>query len=53
MALQDLTEQERALLTWLREMDDRHVTVGLLAAAFEGGWAAREAKLRGDAEPGG
>jgi hypothetical protein len=42
-----VTEQERGLLAWLREMDDQHVSTGLLALAFEAGWAACEAKLRG------
>lgn len=43
----DLTEQERALLAWLREMDGEHVSTGLLARAFEAGWAACETRLRG------
>lgn len=42
-----VTEKQRGLLAWLREMDDRHVSTGLLALAFEAGWAACEAKLRG------
>ena len=47
MALPNFTEQELALIAWLREMDDQHVTTALLARAFEAGWAACEAKLRG------
>lgn len=43
----DLTEQEQALIAWLREMDEQHVSTGLLARAFGAGWAACEAKLRG------
>jgi hypothetical protein len=42
-----VTEQQQGLLAWLREMDDQHVSTGLLALAFEAGWAACEAKLRG------
>jgi hypothetical protein len=38
-----VTEREKALLTWLHEMDDQHVSTGLLARAFEAGWAARGA----------
>ena len=42
-----LTGQEEALLAWLHEMDDQHVSTGLLARAFEAGWTACETKLRG------
>jgi hypothetical protein len=38
----EFTEQERALLAWLHEMDDQHVSTGLLARAFQAGWAACE-----------
>jgi len=42
-------EQERALLDWLKEVDDRQMTTGLLAKAFEAGWNAREAAWRTEA----
>jgi SAM-dependent methyltransferase len=42
----ELTERDRALLAWLREMDDQHVSTGLLARAFEAGWAACETAAR-------
>jgi hypothetical protein len=47
MMAAELTGQERALLKWLHEMDCSHVTTGLIAMAFEAGWAAREAKSEG------
>jgi hypothetical protein len=35
-------EQEQALLDWLKEVDSRQISTGLLAKAFQAGWEARE-----------
>jgi hypothetical protein len=43
------SEQEQALLYWLREMDSARVSTGLLALAFEAGWNAREEAWRAEA----
>jgi hypothetical protein len=44
----ELTDQQSALLAWLQEMDEQHVTTGLLARAFAAGWAACETKIVSD-----
>ena len=42
----DRTEPEAALLTWLRTMDDKHITTGLLARAFMAGWSAGQETIK-------